>query len=108
MIERVAEALWNEDQNRKVSGIQFTDTNAIFFGENFRGKVVPWSYIIGPNVIVSVSKEWRSKARAAIEAMRLPIDSMTCAGVEEAGLYSVRAADAADIYSAMIDSALMD
>ena len=76
MIDRVAKALWDDDQKFKSI---FGFSNEILFGVEFRKKVVPWEYLLDKDIVSSISQEWRDKAKIVIKAMREPTEKMMVA-----------------------------
>ena len=73
MVDRCAKALWDDDQKFKS---KFGFSNEILFGKEFKGKAVPWEYLLGKDVIGVIAQEWRDKAMIVIKAMREPTDKM--------------------------------
>lgn len=96
MVEKVARALWDKDQE-----ISSKFSNDLIFGKERTGKCVPWDFIIGPQVVPYFKELYLNKARAAIEAMKEPSVGMLTAGI--------KAADhPANIFPAMIEAALKE
>lgn len=103
MIERVAKALW--DLHQSGTYILFA-SNEMMFGREWYGKVVPWSYVTGPDVVPSCAEQYRDQARAAIEALKEPTEEMKEAGAVACAKTISRTKSANVCYRAMIDAAL--
>ena len=73
MIERVAKALWDKDQQNLIDNRSIT--NQILFGKK-HGEKVSWEEVTGNHVVNYFVLEYRAKAKVAIEAMRKPTEAM--------------------------------
>src|SRR5689334_1525519 len=95
MIERVAKAMFEKDQQRPA----IQSTNVIIFG---RAGFVSWDELLRMESTIApvVSKVWREHARHAIEEMREPTEAMLNVPPESQFLKW------ADAWRAMIDEAL--
>jgi hypothetical protein len=74
MIERCAKALWDNYQSHPHT--KFGVSNSVLYGEDFRGKAVPWEHITSELVVPSIAQVWRDKAIIVFKAMREPTDSV--------------------------------
>jgi hypothetical protein len=72
MIERVARALFDASQKNLV----VSRTNELLYGKSD----VTWEYINSEHVVSSIAEDYRTRARAAIEAMREPTEAMLKSG----------------------------
>lgn len=95
MIERVAKALWDEEQSKEC--VKWGFSNELIFGKNFVGKSVPWEFINSEKYVFSIAQEWRNKSIAAIKAMREPT-----AVIEKVDTWSVHY-DSGELWSKFID-----
>jgi len=77
-LERAAKALWDLAQQNTYS---WSFSNPIMFGEEWRGKPVPWEVLLSENVVPSAAEEYRNKIRAVITTLREPSDEVLYRGV---------------------------
>jgi len=99
MIERVAKALFEYDQNREFNN------NLLLYRTKDK---VTWEFVNSPEVIAFIGDDYRHKARAAIEAMREPTQEMTNVGIRigvDCGM-GLNYNHYDEVYRAMIDKAL--
>lgn len=110
MVERVAKALWDLYQSHPYTRF---GSNDLAFGQEWKGKIVPWEYLLTDQVVSSCAEEYRVKARTAITAMREPTEEMADAADDTDALcWSLEPGEGLDAvrwsvaWKAMIDEAL--
>lgn len=65
MVEAGAKALWDNYQSHSYT--QWS-SNDLMYGKEWRGKIVPWEYVTGPEIVESVAKDYRNQAKACLQA----------------------------------------
>jgi hypothetical protein len=98
MVERVARALFDASQLR----LSATLTNEVLYGRSD----VTWEMLNSAEVIPEIVESYRKQARAAIEAMREPTESMIESGVPEINSALLTADSVMEVWRAMSDQAM--